>query len=330
MSALAVSVPRITVEPTSLDFGSVTLGQPAQRTLTLHNIGKLDLAISAMRSTEPAFSVVGDTGFPLTSGASRSIAIQFSPKLAGQRRATLTINSNDINLPTISVPMSGVGAAPSHAATGPTESEFALQEPASRAAWSGTAAGIPSIDVEPTSLDFGPVMLGQAAGRTIALKNLGTGLLFVGRMQTDSPFFSAGEDSAFAVEPGASHTFTIRYHPGTLGTHTGTFTFASNDPGHPMISVGFQGAGTGGCVITTAYGSALHKDVRTLRRFRDRALIRSRLGRAVIALYYQCSPAATAWIAGREWHRAFARCLLRPAVAVVRFLSSTPARREGP
>jgi len=330
MSALAVAVARISVDPTSLDFGSVTLGEPAQRTLTLTNIGRLDLAVSNIRSTEPAFSVVGNTAFSLASHAFRTVTVQFAPKLAGQRRATLTINSNDINQPAISVPMSGTAVAPPRVAERPTGADLSVGQTASGVPWSGTPAGAPSIDVTPTSLDLGRVMLSQAAERTVTLGNHGTGLLIVGHMQTDSPFFSTSEQTAFALEPGASHTFTIRFRPGALGTHSGTFSFVTNDPGRPVISVQLRGAGRGGLFTTAAYGSAMQKDVRTLRRFRDRSLVRSRVGRAVIALYYRCSPAATQWIAGREWRRTFARWLLRPAVAVVRFVSSTPARREGP
>jgi hypothetical protein len=74
-----------------------------------------------------------------------------------------------------------------------------------------------------------------------------------------------------------------------------------------------------GCfVATAAYGSALEPEVALLRRFRDRALLRSPLGRLAVAVYYALSPPLANAIAVDERLRAAARSALAPAVALAR------------
>jgi Domain of unknown function (DUF4157) len=66
-----------------------------------------------------------------------------------------------------------------------------------------------------------------------------------------------------------------------------------------------------GCFIATAcYGSFLAPEVETLRRFRDRRLIRHRLGRRFIQIYYSLSPPVACWL---EHHHA-CRAVVRSSV----------------
>jgi hypothetical protein len=54
-----------------------------------------------------------------------------------------------------------------------------------------------------------------------------------------------------------------------------------------------------------------------LRRFRDRYLASSELGRAVVAAYYELGPSVAAWIAESDERRSIARSLLDPIVAAL-------------
>jgi hypothetical protein len=65
-------------------------------------------------------------------------------------------------------------------------------------------------------------------------------------------------------------------------------------------------------VATAAYGDYDHPQVRSLRRFRDRVLAESELGREAIDFYYRHSPPLAAWIARSDARRTFARMLLWP------------------
>jgi hypothetical protein len=76
-----------------------------------------------------------------------------------------------------------------------------------------------------------------------------------------------------------------------------------------------------GCFIATAaYGDPSHPDVEVLRRFRDRYLMKSRAGRAFVKLYYKYSPPFAEFVAKRPVLRAISRTILRPVVALSRFL----------
>jgi len=74
-----------------------------------------------------------------------------------------------------------------------------------------------------------------------------------------------------------------------------------------------------GCfVATAAFGSPLAAEVITLRAARDRLLASSRLGRALIRLYYAASPPLARLIARDDALRAAARALLEPGVKLAR------------
>jgi hypothetical protein len=69
-------------------------------------------------------------------------------------------------------------------------------------------------------------------------------------------------------------------------------------------------------VATAAYGDYGHPQVVLLRRFRDRTLASSELGREAISFYYRHSPILAAWIAESESRRTLARLLLWPVTFV--------------
>ncbi len=84
------------------------------------------------------------------------------------------------------------------------------------------------------------------------------------------------------------------------------------------VDVGNIGNVGAGCFIATAaYGSALEPHVVALRKFRDRYLQRTELGRAFIRFYYRHSPPLAALIAARPPLRFATRVLLTPVVLTI-------------
>ena len=70
------------------------------------------------------------------------------------------------------------------------------------------------------------------------------------------------------------------------------------------------------CAIATAtYGSPEHPHVKVLREFRDRYLVKSRIGRRFVELYYEYSPAAAEFISKRKLIKLGVRHQLLPVVA---------------
>ncbi|MEM6325603.1 MAG: choice-of-anchor D domain-containing protein [Bacteroidota bacterium] len=110
-----VPMPEINVTPSSIDFGTVTTGQSAQRTVTITNEGDGDLTIAGIELpvSDNDFAVI-DGGAPGTvePGASRVIVLVFSPSNAVSFSTTLTITSDDADEGTVDVPLSGTGEDP--------------------------------------------------------------------------------------------------------------------------------------------------------------------------------------------------------------------------
>jgi len=104
--------PRISVSPTSLNFGSVNVGNSSSQTLTVTNSGSGGLSIQRLAISGPDsidFITQNDqcTGITLTPAQNCTLQIVFSPHTAGSKSATLSISSNDLDNPTKTVPLSG-------------------------------------------------------------------------------------------------------------------------------------------------------------------------------------------------------------------------------
>jgi hypothetical protein len=106
--------PQISVSSTSLDFGAVPVGDSSFTNLTISNSGSANLIIRQITLGGPDtldFSTRDDdcTGATLSSFQNCSVQIVFSPRFTGSKSATLSISSNDPDIPTQAVSLSGSG-----------------------------------------------------------------------------------------------------------------------------------------------------------------------------------------------------------------------------
>ena len=84
-----------------------------------------------------------------------------------------------------------------------------------------------------------------------------------------------------------------------------------------------DGDGGGPCFIATAaYGTPLHADLKTLRDFRDKYLLPTAPGQALVRWYYQNSPPMARYLAEHESPRTMARAILATIVYVIRYPAS--------
>jgi hypothetical protein len=102
-------VPHISVSPNSLQFGSVKVGKNLKKTLQIANNGTGDLWVRIGGLGGPDFSVVGSTNITVKPKKSYKLSITFKPASAGDKTATLALNSDDPDTPTISISLSGTG-----------------------------------------------------------------------------------------------------------------------------------------------------------------------------------------------------------------------------
>ncbi len=75
------------------------------------------------------------------------------------------------------------------------------------------------------------------------------------------------------------------------------------------------GGGEAGCFIATAaYGTPMAKEVRYLCAFRDKYLLKNKVGKKFVELYYRYSPTIAKYIRDKERLKAFIRVSLKPFV----------------
>jgi hypothetical protein len=116
----------IDVTPTSLDFQSVEIGQPATRTFDITSTGTETLTVSDIVSDDAAFTITTTPAPPFSLAAatpelSQTVTVTFTPTAAGGQTANITITHNAAGSPTV-VTATGTGTAtpPTITITAPT------------------------------------------------------------------------------------------------------------------------------------------------------------------------------------------------------------------
>ena len=323
--------PDIVLSPTSLDFGTITIGTSSSaKSLSINNVGNQGLTIGTLSisGTDAAsFAVQNDlcSSVTVVAGGNCSVDLVFSSAAIGGKIADLLIPSNDPDRPIATVALIGSGSAV-------PEPDITVSD-----------------SVAPASdliLPFGNTATGTAQAQTVTIGNNGAAQLNVSGMQvtgTDPGEFSlvindgiAGRCSSLAptIEVNDGCTVSVVFTPSSTGDKSATFSINSNDPDVDTVNIALSGTGVepaqksengggggGGCFIATAaYDSYLHDDVKVLRDFRDRALLTNSLGRRIVTLYYQYSPPIAVMIAHNIMLKWVTRILLTLLVYALKYL----------
>jgi hypothetical protein len=103
--------PALTLSPSVLSFGNVTLNTPATQTVTLSSTGTAALTISAGAVTGTGFSISG-VSWPVTlnPGQTATLTVGFDPTTAGAATGTVTLTDN-ASSGTAAISLTGTGAA---------------------------------------------------------------------------------------------------------------------------------------------------------------------------------------------------------------------------
>ncbi|MBP9707400.1 MAG: hypothetical protein KBD78_07115, partial [Oligoflexales bacterium] len=73
-------------------------------------------------------------------------------------------------------------------------------------------------------------------------------------------------------------------------------------------------------IASAAYGTPHHKNLDTLRWFRDAILIQTKIGKTLVDWYYATSPPIADWISEREWAKASVRFVLTPIIGLIKLI----------
>jgi hypothetical protein len=109
----------------------------------------------------------------------------------------------------------------------------------------------PDISLSNTEFDFGPQFVGLSFTDTILVSNIGADSLRVYDIGSDSDYFTTSL-SEFTINYGVTQPVILTYSADSLGTHTGTITFTSNDPDESILAVNVSGSGISPPVIAVS------------------------------------------------------------------------------
>jgi HYDIN/CFA65/VesB family protein/ASPM-SPD-2-Hydin domain-containing protein/centrosomal CEP192-like protein len=102
---------QLTVSPSTLDFGSVVVGQSSKLTATLSATGS-NVTVSSASASTSEFTLSGVSfPFTITAGQSAAFTVTFSPQSSGSASANISFASSASNSPT-SESLTGKGTAP--------------------------------------------------------------------------------------------------------------------------------------------------------------------------------------------------------------------------
>ena len=104
----------LAASPSSVDFGTVTIGNSRDQKLSLSNTGSEPLQITRLTLSNSAFSIKGQGSLPvkLAAGSSLDLSVHYSPKDTTSATGKLTVNAISSSLTTLSstVKLQGKGA----------------------------------------------------------------------------------------------------------------------------------------------------------------------------------------------------------------------------
>jgi len=213
LSAVSATVPMITVQPLSLDFGAVTVNHDSTLSFTITNNGAARLTISGISSSNYQFTV-GTYPSELAAGQSANINVTFRPQSAIPVQGSVTISTDDPAYPQLQITLTGQG--------------IPLQQAL--------------IQVSPASLDFGYVAQGGFLDQTLIIQNKGTQELTVTNVTSNNARFIPLE-TAFTIGVGGTHLLPVRFSPNANGAFSGTLTVVSNAANNPNLQINLSGNG---------------------------------------------------------------------------------------
>src|ERR1019366_8494269 len=122
LSGSAVTPGALSSSPSSLSFGSVTVGTNQTQSETVSNTGGTSVTISGITASGAGFTVSGiSLPLSLAAGQSASFTVGFNPASAGTASGNIAITSN---VASFSIPLSGSGVTAGTLTTSPNSLSF--------------------------------------------------------------------------------------------------------------------------------------------------------------------------------------------------------------
>lgn len=199
--------------PSSLNFGSVQVGDDNPLSESVTNTGGSDVIISQVNVTGAGFGVSGiNPPVTLTPGQTYTFTATFAPQSAGSASGSITVVSNASN-PNLTIPLSG------------------------------TATATAQLSVNPAGLNFGNVVVGTNSQLGGQLNATGASVTVSSVVSSNSQYTVSGLSLPVTIPAGSYATFTVTFTPTATGLVNATLTFTSNATNSPTVQ-SLSGTGT--------------------------------------------------------------------------------------
>jgi hypothetical protein len=207
----------ISLSPTSLSFGTITVGTPSSKTVTLTNNLSASLTVTGIASSGD-YAVAGSgttpcviAGMTLPAKAKCTFSVTFTPK---QNASAIT-----------------------GAATVAYSGSFSPQEVALTGGGTGGTTTSP-LTFTPATLSFKNTLIGASASLPVTVKNSSASSLSISGIKAIGNYTAAGSGSTpcgGSLGAGATCTMTVTFNPTINGTIKGAVAIANSTAVNPQI-----------------------------------------------------------------------------------------------
>lgn len=207
------STSKLSMTPSTVDFGNVSVGSPTSQTLKLTNEGSESVEIKSASASGTGFSMSGlNTPQALTPNQSVIFIAKFDPTSAGSKTGAISVT---VGGGTEAVSLSGVGVSSSV-----------------------------GLSASATSVTFGNVKVGSTVTQTVTLKSTGNSRVDISNVSVSGGGYTfTGVSPNTVLDPGQSAVLSVSFDPKATGSQPGTVTISSNAP-NPKMNIALSGAGT--------------------------------------------------------------------------------------
>lgn len=215
-----------------IPFGSVTQNLSATQMVTVTNDGTANLTLGQVAMANPLaapFSIGTDTcsNQIVAPAGSCTFQVLFEPTAVGDFSDTLDVPSDDPDLPTVNISVTGAGT------------------PVPVGDISVTDSVSPASDLQ---VGYGDVDIGSSVNQTITVSNTGTGSLVIGTVGSANPLaapFSVISNtcSGQTLPPAATCTLAVAFAPSAEQPYNDSFNILSNDPDEATVTIAVSGTG---------------------------------------------------------------------------------------
>src|SRR5277367_6535939 len=203
----------LTATPATVAFGNVQISTSQSQIVTLGNTSTSTVNVTDATVTGTGFSTTGlTTPLALSPGQSATFSVVFAPQAAGSVAGSLTL-ANDGSTSTVSIALSGTAVLPG------------------------------SLTANPTSFNFGSVLVGSSQTQTETLTNVGTQDITLSTpVITGAGFSYTGLTLPLTLAPNQSTTFGVVFAPTAAGAVDGTLSIP-NSGSSATLDIALSGSG---------------------------------------------------------------------------------------